>query len=705
MGAAVHRRATTAASSSYELIVIVRRGRQPRHDRRRRPRRRRHRLRQRAVRPADRGHRRRPDDVLFRGGFERDGDWIKHNVLKADRADGFYLRNMTFELSRENAVYVHETDGYVIDRVVARYNDLYGILTFTSDHGLIRDCETHHNGDSGVYPGSAADVNATTPRAAAAHPVGGRGHRLRHPPQRARVLGHGRQLGVLPRQPRAPQRRRLRDRLVRRRPPGHAAGPRVDRAQPASTATTRTTTPNVQAPDAPCQAERPADVGYERGRRVPGLPACRSAPACSSPAATTTSSRDNDIYDNWRNGVMLFWVPGAIRGDYDAARPARHVQRQPLRRQPDGLPPGRRRPAQRRSTSGGTTRASATAGRTTCRRPAPSPTTRSCRCCPTARPAPLLPVGNAVKSVELLPCSEYNRNSNPRPADCDWFEHAGGAGRPPGRARRGRAPPHRRAGRRPALRPSAGAGRRAASTAPAGHRPTARRSALLRRGDRRWRPSPCGIRAAGPSAVIGRARRPHGASGSPTGAPVLLVLAGRRLAATSPPSASTARAPVRFATGAEVVTLPMFGADGSHVLHYHHGETVTFYVPARQRRPAAGDDRACASVTTSGRCSRSSGRRSAATTCRCGSAPGRPASVQVTARYGNCRYYHEREIRSFPRRSVDGAVLGVDVDPHRGVRPPAGGPQPDDRRLPRPHPGPRRRRPNRRLTVRRCRSQ
>jgi hypothetical protein len=112
----------------------------------------------------------RMEDVVLQGGFRNDwrpGDgpddsWVKHNGLKADRADGFYLRNMTAELFRENAFYVHETDGYVIERVNARHNDLYGILTFTSDHGIIRDCDASYNGDSGLYPGSAADVNAAT---------------------------------------------------------------------------------------------------------------------------------------------------------------------------------------------------------------------------------------------------------------------------------------------------------------------------------------------------------------------------------------------------------------------------------------------------------------------------------------------------------------------------------------------------------------
>ncbi len=102
-----------------------------------------------------------PEDVIFEGGFEDDGEWIeRHNGIRADRADGFYIRNLTTQLVRENGIYVHETDGYVIDGTVTRAIELYGILTFASDHGVIKDCEAYYNGDSGVYPGSSADVNA-----------------------------------------------------------------------------------------------------------------------------------------------------------------------------------------------------------------------------------------------------------------------------------------------------------------------------------------------------------------------------------------------------------------------------------------------------------------------------------------------------------------------------------------------------------------
>src|SRR3954468_4150435 len=92
-----------------------------------------------------------PDDVLIAG------DRAKLNVFRADRADGFYLKNLTVEKSDFNNVYVLETNGFRIDTVVSRYSREYGILSFTSDHGIYENCDTSYNGDSGVYPGSGPD--------------------------------------------------------------------------------------------------------------------------------------------------------------------------------------------------------------------------------------------------------------------------------------------------------------------------------------------------------------------------------------------------------------------------------------------------------------------------------------------------------------------------------------------------------------------
>ncbi|MFL5781741.1 MAG: right-handed parallel beta-helix repeat-containing protein [Thermoleophilaceae bacterium] len=83
--------------------------------------------------------------------------------LRADRADGFVLRNMKFRHAAEHDVYVMETDGYLIDRLKFYYAGQYGELTFANDHGLVKNCEAIGNGDSGVYPGGAVDSGEQRP--------------------------------------------------------------------------------------------------------------------------------------------------------------------------------------------------------------------------------------------------------------------------------------------------------------------------------------------------------------------------------------------------------------------------------------------------------------------------------------------------------------------------------------------------------------
>ena len=94
-----------------------------------------------------------PSDVIFDAQFQ------KLNVIRGDRTDGLYLRNFTTERSTFNGVYVIETDGFVIDRVVGRWNTEYGFLSFAADHGVFTGCEAYGNGDSGIYPGGTSDIN------------------------------------------------------------------------------------------------------------------------------------------------------------------------------------------------------------------------------------------------------------------------------------------------------------------------------------------------------------------------------------------------------------------------------------------------------------------------------------------------------------------------------------------------------------------
>jgi hypothetical protein len=106
-----------------------------------------------------------PNDVVVDSGRAKAGNGGPSGIgskkdvgIKADRADGFVLRNMTVRHSHEHTIYVHEVDGYVLDRFKTYYPGEYGVLTFTADHGIIQNCDAVGAGDAGLYPGSAPDT-------------------------------------------------------------------------------------------------------------------------------------------------------------------------------------------------------------------------------------------------------------------------------------------------------------------------------------------------------------------------------------------------------------------------------------------------------------------------------------------------------------------------------------------------------------------
>jgi hypothetical protein len=87
----------------------------------------------------------------------------KDVAIRADRADGFVLRNVTTRHAGEHGIYVLESDGYLLDRFKTYYNRLYGTLTFVPDHGVQQNCEAVGHGDSGLYPGAATETGAQRP--------------------------------------------------------------------------------------------------------------------------------------------------------------------------------------------------------------------------------------------------------------------------------------------------------------------------------------------------------------------------------------------------------------------------------------------------------------------------------------------------------------------------------------------------------------
>jgi hypothetical protein len=81
-------------------------------------------------------------------------DRVKTDVMRIDRAYGIYLRRFTIENGAFNGIDIVETDGFQVKDIEARFNQNYGILSFTATNGLYDRIDAHHNGDSGVYPGS-----------------------------------------------------------------------------------------------------------------------------------------------------------------------------------------------------------------------------------------------------------------------------------------------------------------------------------------------------------------------------------------------------------------------------------------------------------------------------------------------------------------------------------------------------------------------
>lgn len=360
----------------------------------------------------------RPRDVHLVGGFRQDGDWVKHNGIKADRADGFFLANIKASLFRENAIYVHETDGYRVERFEASNNDLYGLLTFASDHGLVQRCNAHHNGDSGIYPGSAADVNAQSTDTG---PLDRWAVEVRRCRMHHNALGFSGTAGnsvyvhdnridhngigfvvesILGGHPGMPQDHGwFQDNRINSNNVNYYG--------------------NVQGEDAPCQEERPVDRGHQRGVVCPAF----ALPVGTGGMIVGNHNfvHSNQVWDNWRQGFMLFWVPpAALRGDYDPTHQDDNSNHNAFTKNEMGYSPGGE------VLPNGLDFWWDDAGVGNCWQdnlPAKgaeithNATTGSLPSCGNASQ---LPVSNAVKTVQLVPCAEYDRYSNPEPAGCDW---------------------------------------------------------------------------------------------------------------------------------------------------------------------------------------------------------------------------------------------------------------------------------------------
>jgi len=335
----------------------------------------------------------RPADVLI------DGDRTKLNVIRADRADGIVLRNFTVQYSDFNNVYVLETNGFRFDRVVSRWSREYGFLTFSVDHGLYENLVAYGNGDAAFYPGSSAEGGCRR------YSV-----EIRDSEAYGNVLGvsgtgansiwvhdssfHGNTAGI----------------VVDSVSPGHPGMPQDCARFERNRVYANNLDPYTAERDAYCA--RPA---LERNPRV----LCPSFPMAVGTGILILGGnrnviRANRIYDNWRWGTALYWVPGFSRGDespeaqLDTSHGNRYVGNVM------GLRPDGRRAANGRDffwDGQGSRNCWERNGRVS------SVPARLDTCPGRAEAGPARPEAFA----ELVACIAWNPQTNPNPAGCSWL--------------------------------------------------------------------------------------------------------------------------------------------------------------------------------------------------------------------------------------------------------------------------------------------
>jgi hypothetical protein len=353
-----------------------------------------------------------PEDVIV------DAQFRKLNAIRADRANGFYLRNLTAQRTTFNAVYVMETDGFVIDQVVGRWNDEYGFLVFANDHGLLTGCEGYGNGDSAIYPGASSDLNARA------------GHQVeRYAVEVSGCYGHHNLLGY---SGTAGNSVWAHDNVFTE----NAAGVATDSAFPDHPGMPQNHArfernvigENNQdyyrfVRDGTCL--RPyRQRGYEQGVVCPavGLPV---GTGVINPGGNYNLWLDNWVYGHQYAGFVASWVPGFVRGDpslgaqFDTSHHNRYLGNR-LGVTPDGQP----RPNRIDFWWDGQ-------GRGHCWQPpsgAGSEPVALPRCGSDGLPAGL-PVTRLVaepgKLLKLYVCAEYSQADRLLPATCDWYGAAG----------------------------------------------------------------------------------------------------------------------------------------------------------------------------------------------------------------------------------------------------------------------------------------
>ncbi|MGH2789119.1 MAG: right-handed parallel beta-helix repeat-containing protein [Actinomycetota bacterium] len=339
-----------------------------------------------------------PRDVIIDGHFK------KLNVIRADRADGVYFRNFTVQQSTFNALYVIETDGFAIDRVLGRWNDEYAFLTFASDHGLYKRCEAYGNGDSGIYPGSAAPHYGARPSI-----------EIRRCRSHHNLIGYS---GTAGNSVYAHHNRFYKNSAGATMDsffPNHPGLPQNNAVFRHNKIFSNNKDYYRYYRDGTC--DKPyRERGYKNGVVCPAVPVPIGTGIMVA-GGNQNLFASNWIYDNWRYGTMLFWVPAAVRGENDPDKQydTSHFNRYIVNRM--GVSPAGR------GLPNGTDFWWDEEGAGNCweRNRSPGGVTSDPATLPDCDQTPVFSPGNSDKQGFLAPCATWSRE-NYDPPGCDWTQ-------------------------------------------------------------------------------------------------------------------------------------------------------------------------------------------------------------------------------------------------------------------------------------------
>jgi hypothetical protein len=348
----------------------------------------------------------RPQDVLIQGDRKR------LNIIRADRADGIYLANFTIEYSDFNNIYVLETAGFAFHDIVSRYSREYGFLTFTSEAGLYKDLEAYGNGDSGVYPGSGPQGQESE-RQCQTYGIEITG-----------VDSHDNNLGYSGTSGDSiyTHDNRFHHNATGIATDSFAAG---HPGAPQHCAKWQhnyiySNNLNIFTPERQSYCAKPAE---QRDPKV--LCSAFQVPVGTGmliAGGNKDIMRDNWVWDNWRNGFMLFWVPSVLRGEgevpkqqdtsYDNRYEGNHMGVRP-----DGTrdPNGKDFWWDEEGTGNCWQGNVGPAGK--------APTSDPLLLPDCASGGNKLQAGpqTSSKDASLVPCATWNPNDNQFPPGCDWF--------------------------------------------------------------------------------------------------------------------------------------------------------------------------------------------------------------------------------------------------------------------------------------------